>query len=60
MTSVYNVWSRMSAQKIVKFLRMSHKCLTKFRRERDRTREGAGGTKKPALLRVFSRSKFSI
>ena len=60
MTSVYNVWSRMSAQKIVKFLRMSRKCLTKFRRERDRTREGAGGTKTQALLRVFSRSKFSI
>ena len=57
MTSVCNVWSRMSAQKIVRFLTMSHKCLTKFTRERGQAREG---TKAPVLLRGFFRSKFSI
>ena len=59
MTSVCNVWSRMSAQKIVRFPTTSHECLTKFTEER-RGQRREGGTKNPVSSRGFSRSKFSI
>ena len=50
MTSVCNVWNRMSAQKIVRFPTMSPECLTKFTGGEEGTEEEGGGDKESSFI----------